>query len=74
MPSPRSRVGSVVVMSGGVGGARFLRGLKAHLAASGDAELQAAEVVAVVNTGDDATFNGLHDGNAAKRVVNAFFD
>jgi len=49
----------ITALAGGVGGARFLRGLKAHLAASQDPELQAAEVVAVVNTGDDATFNGL---------------
>ncbi|MEO6084188.1 MAG: 2-phospho-L-lactate transferase [Umezawaea sp.] len=45
----------VVVLVGGVGGARFLVGLKALLgAAPGD-----NEVVAVVNTGDDVWMHGL---------------
>jgi LPPG:FO 2-phospho-L-lactate transferase len=41
----------IVVLAGGVGGARFLRGV---LAAVPD-----AEVTAVVNTGDDVTLHGL---------------
>ena len=41
----------IVVLAGGVGGARFLRGV---LAAAPD-----AEVTAVVNTGDDVTMHGL---------------
>lgn len=41
----------IVVLAGGIGGARFLRGL---LAAAPD-----AEVTAVVNTGDDVTLHGL---------------
>jgi LPPG:FO 2-phospho-L-lactate transferase len=42
----------VVVLVGGVGGARFLLGLKAALGASG-------EITAVVNTGDDIWLHGL---------------
>lgn len=49
----------ITAVAGGVGGARFLRGLKAHLAASPDPERRAAQVTAVVNTGDDATMHGL---------------
>ncbi|WP_092861257.1 2-phospho-L-lactate transferase [Quadrisphaera sp. DSM 44207] len=49
----------VVVLAGGVGGARFLRGLRAHLAAAEDPALRSAEVVAVVNTADDVTMHGL---------------
>src|SRR3712207_5164985 len=41
----------IVVLAGGVGGARFLRGVLA--AAPG------AEVTAIVNTGDDVTLHGL---------------
>jgi LPPG:FO 2-phospho-L-lactate transferase len=41
----------IVVLAGGVGGARFLRGVTA--AAPG------AEITAVVNTGDDVTLHGL---------------
>jgi LPPG:FO 2-phospho-L-lactate transferase len=41
----------IVVLAGGVGGARFLRGVAA--AAPG------AEITAVVNTGDDVTLHGL---------------
>jgi len=41
----------IVVLAGGTGGARFLRGVRA--AAPG------AEVTAVVNTGDDVTMHGL---------------
>ena len=42
----------IVVLAGGIGGARFLRGLRAHVAG-------AAEITAVVNTGDDVTLHGL---------------
>jgi len=41
----------VVVLAGGVGGARFLRGLRAAV--------PAAELTAVVNTADDVTLHGL---------------
>jgi LPPG:FO 2-phospho-L-lactate transferase len=41
----------VVVLAGGIGGARFLRGLRAAV--------PAAEVTALVNTGDDVTLHGL---------------
>ncbi|MFD9737868.1 2-phospho-L-lactate transferase [Umezawaea sp. NPDC059074] len=44
----------VVVLVGGVGGARFLVGLKALLGSG-----QGHEVVAVVNTGDDVWMHGL---------------
>ena len=43
----------VVVIAGGVGGARFLRGLRERLRGSG------AEILAVVNIADDAWMNGL---------------
>jgi LPPG:FO 2-phospho-L-lactate transferase len=42
----------VVVLAGGVGGARFVRGLRAHLAGS-------AEITVVANTGDDMWLAGL---------------
>jgi LPPG:FO 2-phospho-L-lactate transferase len=41
----------VVVLAGGIGGARFLRGLRAAL--------PDAELTALVNTGDDVTLHGL---------------
>ena len=41
----------IVVLAGGTGGARFLRGVRS--AAPG------AEITAVVNTGDDVTMHGL---------------
>lgn len=44
----------IVVLAGGIGGARFLRGVRA-LARSID-----AEVTAIVNVGDDVTLHGLH--------------
>lgn len=44
--------GSVVVLAGGVGAARFLRGLIAVV--------EPSEVAAVVNTGDDVVLHGLH--------------
>lgn len=45
----------VAVVSGGVGGARFARGLLRHL----DATDRDAEVTVVANTGDDITLHGL---------------
>ena len=47
---PRS--GPVVTLAGGVGAARFLRGLVRAVPAE--------EVVAIVNTGDDRVFYGVH--------------
>ena len=41
----------VVVLAGGIGGARFLRGLRAAV--------PTAELTALVNTGDDVTLHGL---------------
>jgi LPPG:FO 2-phospho-L-lactate transferase len=41
----------IVVLAGGTGGARFLRGVRAVL--------PGAEITAVVNTGDDVTLHGL---------------
>jgi LPPG:FO 2-phospho-L-lactate transferase len=44
----------VVVLAGGVGGARFVRGLRAHVRAAAP-----AEVTVVANTGDDMWLAGL---------------
>jgi LPPG:FO 2-phospho-L-lactate transferase len=49
----------ITAIAGGVGGARFLRGLRAHLAASPDAGRRDAEVTVIGNTGDDITLFGL---------------
>ncbi len=46
---------SVTVLSGGVGGARFLRGLRGHLAAA----RPATALTAIVNVGADMWLNGL---------------
>ncbi|MCU1424290.1 MAG: hypothetical protein JWM51_581 [Microbacteriaceae bacterium] len=43
------------MLSGGVGGARFLRGVRAHVQRS----LPHAEITAIVNTGDDMWLTGL---------------
>jgi len=43
----------IVVLAGGIGGARFLRGVRAH------AQTIGAEVTAVVNVGDDLSLHGL---------------
>lgn len=45
----------IAVLAGGIGGARFIRGLQAHLAT---AEI-AAEITVIVNTGDDMWLTGL---------------
>jgi LPPG:FO 2-phospho-L-lactate transferase len=50
----RERV-KITVLCGGVGGARFLRGLRAHVRAA----LPDAQITAVVNTGDDMWLTGL---------------
>jgi LPPG:FO 2-phospho-L-lactate transferase len=49
----------ITALAGGVGGARFLRGLRAHLDGSDDPELRAAEITVIGNTGDDITLFGL---------------
>jgi LPPG:FO 2-phospho-L-lactate transferase len=49
----------ITALAGGVGGARFLRGLRAHLEASNDPELRSADVTVIGNTGDDITLFGL---------------
>ncbi len=49
----------ITALAGGVGGARFLRGLLAHLADSPDPDRRTAEVTVVGNTGDDITLLGL---------------
>jgi LPPG:FO 2-phospho-L-lactate transferase len=51
MAAMRDRAGPVVALAGGVGAARFLRGLVAAVPAD--------EVVAIVNTGDDRVFYGV---------------
>ena len=51
----------ITVLAGGVGGARFLRGLRTHLREAypnGDGG-STAEITAVVNTGDDMWLTGL---------------
>lgn len=45
----------ITVLAGGVGGARFTRGLRDHLRANGTA----ASITVVVNTGDDLWIEGL---------------
>lgn len=45
----------IVVLSGGIGGARFLQGLRRHLSGSGST----AEVTVVANTADDLWVHGL---------------
>lgn len=47
----------ITALAGGVGGARFLRGLRAHLDA--DPALAETEVTVIGNTGDDITLFGL---------------
>jgi LPPG:FO 2-phospho-L-lactate transferase len=51
----------VTVLAGGVGGARFTRGLLAHLREAYPAadDGTSVDVTVVVNTGDDMTLNGL---------------
>ena len=49
----------ITALAGGVGGARFLRGLRAHLDASDDPALRDADITVIGNTGDDITLFGL---------------
>ena len=49
----------ITALAGGVGGARFLRGLLAYLATSPDPARREAEVTVIGNTGDDITLFGL---------------
>lgn len=49
----------ITALAGGVGGARFLRGLLTHLADSADPDLRSADVTVIGNTGDDITLFGL---------------
>lgn len=49
----------ITALAGGVGGARFLRGLLAHLRASEDPARRAASVTVISNTADDITLHGL---------------
>jgi LPPG:FO 2-phospho-L-lactate transferase len=49
----------ITALAGGVGGARFLRGLLASLAASDDPDRRDADVTVIGNTGDDITLFGL---------------
>ena len=44
----------ITVLAGGVGGARFLQGVRAYAAG-----LPGSEVTAIINTGDDVTMHGL---------------
>ncbi|MGH3600816.1 MAG: 2-phospho-L-lactate transferase CofD family protein, partial [Pseudonocardiaceae bacterium] len=48
----------VVVLVGGLGGARFLLGLKAALGLGGP-DTAAHDITAVVNTGDDILLHGV---------------
>ena len=47
----------ITALAGGVGGARFLRGLLAHIDRT--PELQGSQVTVIGNTGDDITLFGL---------------
>lgn len=50
----------ITVLAGGIGAARFLRGLLAHLATLEPGGSPAAQVTVIGNTGDDITLFGLH--------------
>ena len=49
----------IAALAGGVGGARFLRGLLHHLRSRDDEERREATLTVVVNTADDITLHGL---------------
>ncbi|WP_432565307.1 2-phospho-L-lactate transferase [Kineococcus sp. SYSU DK003] len=49
----------ITALAGGVGGARFLRGLLAHLRSSPDPARREATVTVIGNTADDVTLHGL---------------
>jgi LPPG:FO 2-phospho-L-lactate transferase len=62
IPAATSELTRITVLAGGVGGARFTRGLLAHLASRYPAERAKGSSVSVdviVNTGDDMWLNGL---------------
>jgi LPPG:FO 2-phospho-L-lactate transferase len=48
----------ITALAGGIGGARFLRGLREHVAARADAAA-GAEITVIGNTGDDLWLHGL---------------
>lgn len=54
-----SRALQITALAGGVGGARFLRGLLAHLRSSDDPARREAQVTVISNTADDITLHGL---------------
>lgn len=58
-PVSDSRPLQITALAGGVGGARFLRGLLAHLRSAEDPARRDARVTVVVNTADDVTLHGL---------------
>lgn len=49
----------ITVLAGGVGGAKFVGGMRSHLAAVEAAGGEAPEITVVVNTGDDMWLTGL---------------
>lgn len=49
----------ITLLAGGVGGARFTRGLRDHLARHGTPDATAPEITVIVNTGDDMWLHGL---------------
>ncbi len=49
----------ITAISGGVGGARYLRGLRDHLRSSTDPARRTAEITVIGNTGDDITLYGM---------------
>lgn len=49
----------ITALAGGIGGARFLRGLLHHLRSSPDRSRREAEVTVIGNTADDITLHGL---------------
>jgi LPPG:FO 2-phospho-L-lactate transferase len=49
----------ITTLAGGVGGARFLRGLVHHLRGCAQERLRTAEVTVIGNTADDITLHGL---------------
>src|SRR5215218_6126722 len=55
----KTAVMRITALAGGVGGARFLRGLLASLATSEDPARRDAEITVIGNTGDDITLFGL---------------
>jgi len=57
--SDETRPLRITALAGGVGGARFLRGLLAHLRSSDDPARREASVTVISNTADDVTLHGL---------------